>query len=118
MLTEFVFSMAWLGLLYLLSGGYVQQFQIFVVLFSAGAAVKVLMLWIKLKGMSLKISNSHVFLNNYGCDITLWRSFLPYEVGSILKVSYSVGVMQKRNIYLPKGALSADDWKLISEHRI
>ncbi len=84
---------------------------------SAGTAIKILLLWMKFKNMSLKVSNNHVFLNNSGCDITLWRSFLPYEIGSVLKVSYSVGVMQKRNIYLPKSVLNAVDWKLISEHR-
>ncbi|MDN3617318.1 hypothetical protein [Vibrio gallaecicus] len=56
-------------------------------------------------------------MNNSGCDITLWRSFLPYEIGSVLKVSYSAGVMQKRIIYLPKSVLNATDWKLLSEHR-
>lgn len=85
--------------------------------FSVGTAIKISMLWMKFKSVSLKVSNNHVFLNNSGCDITLWRSFLPYEIGSVLKVSYSVGVMQKRNIYLPKSVLNAVDWKLISEHR-
>ncbi|MDO6496978.1 hypothetical protein [Photobacterium sanguinicancri] len=115
-LSEFAFVTALVGFIYLLSSGNHQQLQLLVMALSAGTVVKILMLLVKSRHMSLKVSNSHVFLNNSACDLTLRRSFLPYEMGSVIKVSYSVGVMQRRNIYLPKGVLNAADWKLILEH--
>lgn len=43
-------------------------------------------------------------------DIKLQGSILPFGIGSVIKLSYTKGAMQKRNIYLPKGAMNQDEW--------
>ncbi|MEZ9182593.1 hypothetical protein AB4158_00090, partial [Vibrio splendidus] len=72
--------------------------------------IRILMLWWKLRDSSFEITNGHVRLNGVACDVTLQRSFLPFEIGSFIKLSYTKGAMQKHNIYLSKGAMNKEEW--------
>ncbi|ERM60672.1 hypothetical protein F0Z19_3037 [Vibrio cyclitrophicus] len=39
--------------------------------------------------------------------------YSSFGIGSVIKLSYTKGAMQKRNIYLPKGAMNQDEWKRV-----
>ncbi|MFA0310595.1 hypothetical protein BH581_22980 [Vibrio splendidus] len=122
--SEFLFIAIALGLVYWISDGDRSSLLTIGLIICVPPLIRILMLWWKLRDSSLEISNGHVRLNNghvrlngVACDVTLQRSFLPFEIGSFIKLSYTKGTMQKRNIYLPKGAMNQEEWKRVLARR-
>ncbi|MEZ9339505.1 hypothetical protein AB4176_16650 [Vibrio splendidus] len=111
--SEFLFIAIALGLVYWISDGDRSSLLTIGLIICVPPLIRILMLWWKLRDSSLEISNGHVRLNGVACDVTLQRSFLPFEIGSFIKLSYTKGTMQKRNIYLPKGAVNQEEWKRV-----
>lgn len=112
-LVEFALAAFLLGYIYWLFDGNPQSLSTIGVMFSAVAVLKVVMLWWKFRNRSFEISNNHVCFDGYTCDIKLQGSVLPFGIGSAIKLSYTKGAMQKRNIYLPKGAMNQDEWQRV-----
>lgn len=110
---ELLFVAALMALVYWLSGGDNQTLQATGLIFPVAVVIKTVGLWWKFHDISFEISNGHVRLNGVACDVTLQRSFLPFEIGSFIKLSYTKGAMQKRNIYLPKGAMNQEEWQRV-----
>ncbi|MEZ9742574.1 hypothetical protein AB4283_11480 [Vibrio splendidus] len=112
-LLEFVLAAFLLVSIYLLFGDNPQSLPTIGLMFSAVAVLKVVTLWWQFRNRSFEITNGHVRLNGVACDVTLQRSFLPFEIGSFIKLSYTKGAMQKHNIYLSKGAMNKDEWQRV-----
>ncbi|PME27443.1 hypothetical protein BCV39_14775 [Vibrio sp. 10N.286.55.E10] len=110
---ELVFVTALLAFVYWISGGDRQSLPTIGLMFSAVAVLKVVTLWWQFRNRSFEISNNHVCFDGYACDIKLQGSILPFGIGSVIKLSYTKGAMQKRNIYLPKGAMNQDEWQRV-----
>ncbi|MEL0608987.1 hypothetical protein [Vibrio echinoideorum] len=111
--SELLFIVIALGLVYWISDGDRSSLLTIGLIICVPPLIKILMLWWKLRDTSFEITNGHVRLNGVACDVTLQRSFLPFEIGSVIKLSYTKGAMQKRNIYLPKGAMNQEEWKRV-----
>ncbi|EOK5974830.1 hypothetical protein ACM6XX_004613 [Vibrio parahaemolyticus] len=115
--TEFVY----IGLLCLVmlwfSSGNSQWLGVFISILFVGTAIRILMLWRKLGNRALETSGGKLLFKGLACDVTLLYNFLPFGIGSVAKVSYFDGSMQKRNIYIPKSALSHKEWKQVLAHR-
>ncbi|MFB9137598.1 hypothetical protein [Vibrio olivae] len=110
-LMEFTYiGCLWLVLL-LLSHGDNQWLKLFVLVMCVGTAIRMFMLWRKLRNSALYTSNEGVFFKGLACDVLLKNNFLPFGIGAAVKVSYFEGSMQKRNIYIPKSALSHEHWQ-------
>ncbi|CAH6903898.1 conserved hypothetical protein [Vibrio chagasii] len=110
---ELLFVAALVALVYWLSGGYNQTLRTTGLIFPVAVAIKTVGLWWKLHNISFEISNGYVLFDGYACDIKLQGSILPFGIGSFIKLSYTKGAMQKRNIYLPKGAMNKEEWTLV-----
>ncbi|PMH19978.1 hypothetical protein [Vibrio splendidus] len=108
--SELLFIVIALGLVYWISDGDRSSLLTIGLIICVPPLIRILMLWWKLRDSSFEITNGHVRLNGVACDVTLQRSFLPFEIGSFIKLSYTKGAMQKRNIYLPKGAMNKEEW--------
>ncbi|WP_210474077.1 hypothetical protein [Vibrio crassostreae] len=111
--SELLFIAIALGLVYWISGGERSSLLIIGLIVCVPPLIKILMLWWKLRDSSFEITNGHVRLNGVACDVTLQRSFLPFEIGSFIKLSYTKGAMQKHNIYLSKGSMSQEEWQRV-----
>ncbi|MDA0154605.1 hypothetical protein OH460_19995 [Vibrio sp. Makdt] len=109
-LLEFALAAFLLVYIYLLFDVNPQSLSTIGLMFSSVAVLKVVMLWWKFRNRSLEISNNHVCFDGYACDIKLQGSILPFGIGSVIKLSYTKGAMQKRNIYLSKCAMSQEEW--------
>ncbi|MFZ3407178.1 hypothetical protein [Vibrio chagasii] len=107
---ELLFVAALMALVYWLSGGDNQTLRTIGLIFPVAVAIKTVGLWWKFHNISFEISNGYVLFEGYACDIKLQRSILPFGIGSFIKLSYTKGAMQKRNIYLPKGAMNKEEW--------
>ncbi|OEE99330.1 hypothetical protein A136_21950 [Vibrio crassostreae 9ZC13] len=111
--SELLFIVIALGLVYWISDGDRSSLLTIGLIICVPPLIKILMLWWKLRDSSFEITNGHVRLNGVACDVTLQRSFLPFEIGSFIKLSYTKGAMQKHNIYLSKGAMSQEEWQRV-----
>ncbi|OED74582.1 hypothetical protein A143_14150 [Vibrio splendidus ZS-139] len=111
--SELLFIVIALGLVYWISDGDRSSLLTIGLIICVPPLIKILMLWWKLRDCSFEITNNHVRFKEIACDITLKRSFLPLDIGSVIKLSYTKGAMQKRNIYLPKGAMNQEEWKRV-----
>ncbi|PMM51982.1 hypothetical protein [Vibrio splendidus] len=111
--SELLFIVIALGLVYWISDGARSSLLTIGLIICVPPLIKILMLWWKLRDSSFEITNGHVRLNGVACDVILQCSFLPFEIGSFIKLSYTKGAMQKRNIYLPKGAMNQEEWKRV-----
>ncbi|MEZ8058138.1 hypothetical protein [Vibrio splendidus] len=112
-LLEFALAAFLLLSVYWLFDGNPQSLPTIGLMFSSVAVLKVVTLWWQFHNSSFEVSNNHVRFKGIACDITLKRSFLPLDIGSVIKLSYTKGAMQKRNIYLPKGAMNQEEWKRV-----
>ncbi|MCC4815005.1 hypothetical protein BCU85_00470 [Vibrio lentus] len=115
--SELSFIAVALALVYWLSGGDHSLLQTIGLIYCVAAAAKILTLWWQFRVSSFEISGGHLRFNGFACDIALKSSFLPRQIGSVVKLSYTVDTMQKRNIYLPKCVLSPENWTLILKLR-
>ncbi|CDT77084.1 conserved hypothetical protein [Vibrio coralliirubri] len=111
--SELLFIVIALGIVYWISDGDRSSLLTIGLIICAPPLIKILMLWWKLRDSSFEITNSHVRLNGVACDVTLQRSFLPFDIGSFIKLSYTKGAMQKHNICLSKGAMSQEEWQRV-----
>ncbi|MCG9546300.1 hypothetical protein L1D37_21375 [Vibrio sp. Isolate33] len=111
--SELLFIAIALVLVYWISGGERSSLLTIGLIVCVPPLIKILMLWWKLRDSSFEITNGHVRLNGVACDVTLQRSFLPFEIGSFIKLSYTKGAMQKHNIYLSKGSMSQEEWQRV-----
>ena len=113
--TLFEFALAAFLLLsvYWLFDGNPQSLPTIGLILSSVAVLKVVTLWWQFRNRSFEISNNHVCFDGHACDIKLQGSILPFGIGSVIKLSYTKGAMQKRNIYLPKGAMNQEEWKRV-----
>ncbi|WP_238930293.1 hypothetical protein [Vibrio harveyi] len=115
--TEFVY-IAFLSLvLFGLSSGNNQWLVLFVFSMCIGTTIRIFMLWRKLRNSALQTSGGKLFFKGFACDVTLSCSFLPFGLWLTAKVSYFEDSMQKRNIYIPKSALSHEHWQQVLGHR-
>ncbi|MDP2590819.1 hypothetical protein [Vibrio splendidus] len=108
--SELLFIVIALGLVYWISDGDRSSLLTIGLIICAPPLIRILMLWWKLRDSSFEITNGHVRLNGVACDVTLQRSFLPFDIGSFIKLSYTKGAIQKHNIYLSKGAMNKEEW--------
>ncbi len=117
-LLEFALTAFLLVSIYLLFGDNPQSLSTIGLMFSSVAVLKVVMLWWKFRNRSFEISNNHVCFDGYACDVKLQGNILPFGIGSVIKLSYTKGAMQKRNICLPKGAMNQEEWQRVLACRI
>ena len=110
-LMEFTYiGCLWLVLLLLFHGDN-QWLKLFVLAMCVGTAIRMFMLWRKLRNRALYTSSKGVFFKGLACDVMLKNNFLPFGIGAAVKVSYFEDSMQKRNIYIPNSALSHEHWQ-------
>ncbi|CDU12639.1 hypothetical protein [Vibrio coralliirubri] len=109
--SELLFIVIALGLAYWILDGDRSSLLTIGLIICVPPLIKILMLWWQLRNRSFEISNNHVCFDGHACDIKLQGNILPFGIGSVIKLSYTKGAMQKRNIYLPKGAMSQEEWQ-------
>lgn len=112
-LLEFALAAFLLLSVYWLFDGNPQSLPTIGLMLSSVAVLKVVTLWWQFRNSSFEISNNHVCFDGHACDIKLQGNILPFDIGSVIKLSYTKGAMQKRNIYLPKGAMNQEEWKRV-----
>ena len=109
LLGEMVYIGALVLFLYWASEGINRSVLIFVFIIALITAVKVLMVW-KCRGGLLEIKNDRLFYNGKACEARSLSAFLPFGMGSALKITYGDDVLKKRTLYLPKGVIDDKEW--------
>ncbi|WP_333912809.1 hypothetical protein [Vibrio coralliirubri] len=111
--SELLFIVIALGLAYWILDGDRSSLLTIGLIICVPPLIKILMLWWQFRNRSFEISNNHVCFDGHACDIKLQGNILPFGIGSVIKLSYTKGAMQKHNIYLSKGAMSQEEWQRV-----
>lgn len=90
-----------------------ESLEIFILFSVLAVTVKSLLLWWKLRNGTLAVSGGFLYFNGFPCEVRLSPTFLPFNIGGTVKVSYMVSTMQKRSFYIPKSALSQSVWNIM-----